>query len=534
VYENAKNFNYMQPVSSDSDLAVRIPDKALLVRRLQLEVELIRTFWGNIIFNLGFVGFSFLLLYESSNVSVRAVYTAALSRCNDREAGTPYTIPESLLIWSTDEVSVLVVVRAGLLVFVEISDCAVRLLEYQTPLMWFRATLACMFAIQLFIDLYSSLQTPRVGDCPEKHGNTRIGLFGVFAIASSFIFLATLLLDFCGQQYLGFTIDSLISEGLSLLISGQLDALDLLLSIDEFKKTRRVIWCFVFIQGVFRIIKIVSVHPRLSQLLNTVYLGFLDIAEFIVMLSIIYVIFASCAYCLFREELDAFSSFERSLWTQFNMLLTQWPFPELFACSNPIAVYMYTFTFTVVMTLTVLRLYLAVVHTAFNASKTAVESDGIENSVFEDFLLLIREWWLSRTSSWPSRLEVITRSNTESRLLPQLGNMRKFYEEYVLKCPAETGGECLQLREYFRKLNSASNNSIQNEDPHEAAVRELRKSLKVFQVVGKSSGLNSKDGKYRHKVPAPRTLILNTSHSDCELQPKIPVSRRRPKANHHT
>lgn len=284
----------------------------------------------------------------------------------------------------------------------------------------------------------------------------------------------------------------------------------------------------LFMLALMRMVLILGAHPRLGMLVATMKAGFLEILSSFTILCSIYMIFASTAFVVLGQTVREFSSFRLALWTQYEMLLTKWPFESLFNSENSICAYLYIATFGVVLSLLVLNTFLAVVVSSFVKARETVNVLGVSGSFFSDLFRLLQEGILSYRQGWPTRRELIEELNRSGEVSdgPRYASVLTYYR--------------LTFPELFKEVEPSKENTLtllyqqlleaEASEPrpreHLMALRELRAALSSLRKARNRVEASSRSKSHRE---APRLMTVRTSldeHPPLDI-PRTTRQRRR-------
>jgi hypothetical protein len=162
---------------------------------------------------------------------------------------------------------------------------------------------------------------------------------------------------------------------------------------------------FMLFFMLMRVIIYMNCHPRIAVLYGTVLAMLDDLFHFTIIASIIYLVFAYSAYWMIGADNSAFETLPASMWSQFQMVIGEFPFNE-----NEATYFEYFYMIMYAMIVFVLLInsfLLAVVVGAYENVKDAIENCLVEqNVVFDVFQSFYYALYLRPRHQWPDREEV--------------------------------------------------------------------------------------------------------------------------------
>merc|ERR1719515_274051 len=85
---------------------------------------------------------------------------------------------------------------------------------------------------------------------------------------------------------------------------------------------------FMLFFMLLRVIIYMNCHPRIAVLYGTIMACLDDLMHFVIIASVIYSVFAYSAYWMIGSENDKFETLTDALWSQFEMIIGEFPFAE--------------------------------------------------------------------------------------------------------------------------------------------------------------------------------------------------------------
>ncbi|EER08668.1 hypothetical protein Pmar_PMAR017726 [Perkinsus marinus ATCC 50983] len=122
-----------------------------------------------------------------------------------------------------------------------------------------------------------------------------------------------------------------------------------------------------------RFVFFLATHPRVAILAETVRIGSDDMFHFFILFATLYSLLAFLARWVFGDSLAQFKSFNAALYTQFQMLIGEWPFDDFDGYENQGVMIFYMILFGIVMFFMVLNFFLAIVVDSFESTKQEIE-----------------------------------------------------------------------------------------------------------------------------------------------------------------
>jgi Polycystin cation channel len=156
-----------------------------------------------------------------------------------------------------------------------------------------------------------------------------------------------------------------------------------------------------------RFILLLSNHPRVSMLAETLRIGSDDFLHFLIIFFSLFVLFTFMGYWAFGSELQSFSSIPITMQTQFQSLTGNWPFTELQTASSQLSVALYVFLFGLFMYFIILNFFLAIVVDSFEICKQKIEEYKVENSLILDIRNICKVIWYRWRHEWPNHIDVL-------------------------------------------------------------------------------------------------------------------------------
>ena len=470
-----------------------------LVLRLRLERKLVREIAGNLCFLIGFIGL-IILLWNDGRVSIsNSAKTAFEYLCRGLIDESPQGFSK-FEVWVDSSSRIHILPEHDLIVLTETPLCSVHVIPLNLHSLWLRISLTAIFGIQLLIDFYSALH--RVQFTTQS----------IYCIITSFVSVGSMLVDCGSRWYLGYDPDSLLFDSVFLLLNQDDSGIPVLPVLATYQSIKINLWVAVAILALTRLLIASGAHPRIEILLTTVKKCLTQLMAIMITLLVMYCIFALGGYVIFSPEVQSFTTMTATGWTQFNMILTQWPFPELFSSGNQVGVYLYIITFACIIIFTVLRVYLGLVQAAFESAQSGSKYLPVSNAVVIDLIILVVETFMSLKRNWPSRSEAIRILERDDVTIESLNDMRKYYFErmsHLLSDSYTSSDDVIVLREAFDRSKSVDETVIPV-DAHLTALHELNAALAQVKEVMKSRK-QKQDTDRRAPVNEPPKLLLVTA-----------------------
>merc|ERR1719379_1229844 len=129
-----------------------------------------------------------------------------------------------------------------------------------------------------------------------------------------------------------------------------------------------------------------ALHPRIATLVHTLLNIADDVVHFFITSMALFCTLAFQAYWSFGMDNPAFDTFPSSMWTQFQMIVGEYPWPDggLQDGMQGMMQFVYLFIFTFLIFFVLLNFFLAIVVDAFCGLKQAVADNRSENPFFYD------------------------------------------------------------------------------------------------------------------------------------------------------
>jgi len=127
-------------------------------------------------------------------------------------------------------------------------------------------------------------------------------------------------------------------------------------------------------------------HPKLAIIRNTISQSSMDLAHFLIVFLIIYLVFMVMANCLFGQDLEAYSTVQHSFITMFLILLGDFDWDSM-ARVFPVGAFLFFGSFILLMSFVMFNIILGIVCAAYDASHEAAEE---EESMFSEIFRLLR------------------------------------------------------------------------------------------------------------------------------------------------
>jgi len=170
--------------------------------------------------------------------------------------------------------------------------------------------------------------------------------------------------------------------------------------------TLRAYSYFMLFFMLLRVIIYMNCHPRIAVLYGTIMACLDDLMHFVIIASVIYSVFAYSAYWMIGSENDKFETLTDALWSQFEMIIGEFPFAEGRVASFFEMFYMFSYAM-LVFVLLINSFLLAVVVGAYEQVKTAINECLVEQTVFYDaYQAFYYPLWKQRLNGWPEREDV--------------------------------------------------------------------------------------------------------------------------------
>eukprot|EP00873_Tetraselmis_striata_P023759 jgi/Tetstr1/444023/TSEL_031963.t1 len=186
-----------------------------------------------------------------------------------------------------------------------------------------------------------------------------------------------------------------------------------------------------------RLVVFMKVHPRVATITRTFETVGTELLNFLFSFGIIFVFMALTAHLRFGAQMQAFSTFRRSLLTQFMVLLTV----DLPDFGKDIFMTIYVVGYVVLCALSLLNFFLAIVVNGYTKVSEDVLENKVVNSIGKDVLLVIRDVWLWPARGWIHKAAIL---NVLARAYPHIFengyNQADTYKEELL-----TREECVDL-----------------------------------------------------------------------------------------
>jgi hypothetical protein len=163
---------------------------------------------------------------------------------------------------------------------------------------------------------------------------------------------------------------------------------------------------FMLFFMLLRVIIYMNCHPRIAVLYGTIMACLDDLMHFVIIASVIYSVFAYSAYWMIGSENDKFETLTDALWSQFEMIIGEFPFAEGRVASFFEMFYMFSYAM-LVFVLLINSFLLAVVVGAYDQVKTAINECLVEQTVFYDaYQAFYYPLLMQRLNGWPEREDV--------------------------------------------------------------------------------------------------------------------------------
>ncbi|XP_042324484.1 polycystin-2 isoform X2 [Sceloporus undulatus] len=133
----------------------------------------------------------------------------------------------------------------------------------------------------------------------------------------------------------------------------------------QFNNIAAITTFFVWI----KLFKFISFNQTMSQLSSTMSRCAKDVLGFAIMFFIIFIAYAQLAYLVFGTQVDNFSTFQDSIFTQFRILLGDFDFTEVEE-TNRILGQVYFTTFVFFMFFILLNMFLAIINDTYSEVKS--------------------------------------------------------------------------------------------------------------------------------------------------------------------
>jgi hypothetical protein len=443
-----------------------------------LERVFIRSSWSGLLFLLGFAGFSSLLLIKSGYPS-RGRFKSYFHHLCSGNLSIPQS-PSIMTVFEGDGKGVYIASETGFIAYLLFDTCEIQSATFVTLPPWLIIVTGILLTLQACVDFLLRGCTRESAAAIRRYSDEKI----LMTVSASFC-VCVLIVDVALCLFIGKDQQAFMHDSVLLLLLGLAEAFPGLKTMIDFQQIMLTIWCTAFIIGLFRLLLMASIHPRLSLFNETLHKGFVEIFYSFSILSVIFVLFGMFAFLLFSEESRDFRTAGFALWAQLNMILSQWPFDNMFSINNQSGVYLYTVCFGFAVTFVVLRVYLAIVIEAFDESQERINANTAHMSVIRDCWLLLQEFWYGNMQKWPTRKEMIQSISADPefnqgipvRFLP----VARFYENHI---PELLGGNDHVEEELRKALNDykqyksfrATASSI-GDDPYLIALISFRKAL---------------------------------------------------------
>ena len=482
-----------------------------LLLRLTFESKLIREISGNLCFLTGFTGLV-ILIWNDSRVGVSyAAKTAFEYLCRGVIDASNQGFSQ-LSIWSDSSSSIHMLPEHDMIVHTETPRCNVHVIPPNLNLMWLRISLTTLFATQLLVDFHRAFRGVRY--------STPI----IYNVFTSFVAVGSMLIDCGSRRYLGYGPDSLLIDSVFLLLNQDQSGIPVLHALATYQTTKITIWVGVAVLALIRLFIACGAHPRIGILLTTVKTCITKLMATMLTLLVTYCIFALGGYVLFSPEIKGFATILITGWTQFNMILTQWPFPELFATGNQVGVYLYIITFACIIIFTVLRVYLGLVQAAFESAQSESKYFSVANAVVFDLIILVVEAFISIKRKWPSRSEAIRILESDDVITESFNDMREFYflrMNHLLTEPSSSSDEMAELRKAYDRRISVDEDAILG-DAHLTALQDLNATLSQVKVLLKNRKHHQHTDQRVPIIEPPKLLLVTAARRPTENS--VPVT----------
>ena len=482
--------------------------------RLILEEQWMYALWSHFSFLAGYVIFIFAF-WDSAFDPKTTYFLHEMCKAKTLQSGLPNTV---LVSNSTSHV-LFISLDTRTLSHVCVDGCVIDTISYAYRPVWRHIAVLSLLGFQTLLDIFLHFFPHAIIGCIPtfKYRHSTSFLKKSLIIVSSLSCLAVIVIDLYFDILPSPNLLQRLKLALNQLQSGSESGSKMLVDLLNQQRFQKELWGLALIVGMFRVLLVFGAHPRLSLLTSTIEAGFVEIFSFVLIVIVIYVIFSVSGYLLFSEESLEFRTIPSSLWTQFNMLLSEWPFDSLFATSNQAAVYLYTLSFGFILFFTVMRVYLAIILEAFQQTHRAISSDPAHCSVPRDIWIMMLRAYYRLTQKWPTRSEVIKYIEHDGGSEPpNYDRMKEFYTRNMSELFVELNG---RQAEYASIVKSyihidATVSSLVAKDPYILAVAEFRRTLQQARKKIKRQRSRSRKEPRKVRSNAPPLLLARSSPSD--------------------
>ncbi|KAG7264667.1 hypothetical protein CRUP_038841 [Coryphaenoides rupestris] len=126
-----------------------------------------------------------------------------------------------------------------------------------------------------------------------------------------------------------------------------------------------------------KLFKFINVNKTMSQLSSTMSRCAKDLVGFAIMFFIIFLAYAQLAYLVFGTQVNDFSSFQASIFTQFRIILGDFEFSEIEE-TNPVLGPVYFTTFIFFMFFILMNMFLAIINDTYSEVKADMSQQRSE------------------------------------------------------------------------------------------------------------------------------------------------------------
>ncbi|XP_026160040.1 polycystin-2 [Mastacembelus armatus] len=126
-----------------------------------------------------------------------------------------------------------------------------------------------------------------------------------------------------------------------------------------------------------KLFKFININKTMSQLSTTMSRCAKDLVGFAIMFFIIFLAYAQLAYLVFGTQVDDFSTFQASIFTQFRIILGDFEFSEI-ETANPVLGPIYFTTFVFFIFFILMNMFLAIINDTYSEVKADMSQQRSE------------------------------------------------------------------------------------------------------------------------------------------------------------
>jgi hypothetical protein len=149
---------------------------------------------------------------------------------------------------------------------------------------------------------------------------------------------------------------------------------------------------------LIRVIQCTELHPRLALLTGTISKAMDDFWHSAILIILIMCSFAGIGTWRFGSEREEFGTFEKSMQTEFMMMLGEF----LEEWTDDTDLQAFVVLYLMIMFLLVLNFLLAIIVEAYMGVRTINEENEVEMEFFTDMLSVFQSSYLGRRYQWPA------------------------------------------------------------------------------------------------------------------------------------